>query len=211
MHRCGEETERAGLSDQIIRDHFTTKWLLGDPKAKRIIPWLGTVEDDHVPRGQRIIWIGSLASHTQKVPRTADGTANWNHIANNDVEDSGRSGSCVLLEVHTQISRVEFKDFADSLLLFAGDRGEQTATGTVNAVSLILHEVVLDRSDFRVRIGCEIRRTPDDIWRTQRTVFLNVPMTRLLGATWEVQSQRIRNRSNFLLEDGRKATRNWNA
>ena len=62
VHCGGKEAERTGLSNRVIRDDFATERLLRNAESKGVVPRFRTIEDDHIPGGKRIIWIGGLAS-----------------------------------------------------------------------------------------------------------------------------------------------------
>ena len=206
VHCGGKEAERTGLGDEVIRDDFATEWLLRNAESKGVVPWLRTIEDDHIPGGKRIIWIGGLASDAEEISRAADGRSDRGHIANDDIENSrcGRTG--VFLEIDSKVSRIEFEDFANALFLFRGDRGKQTTPRGVDPIGLILHEVVPDRTDFRISIGSKVGWSPNHIRRAQRAVFLDIAMSGLLAAAGEIQLQRIGDRADLLLEDRGEAS-----
>ena len=206
VHGGRKEAKRTGLSDEVIWDDFAAEWLLRNAESKGVVPRFATVEDRHVPGGERIIRIGSLASDPEEIPRATDGRSDRGHIADDDIENSrcGRPG--VFLEIDPKVSRIEFEDFADALFLFRGDRGKQTTPRGVDPVSLILHEVVLDRTDFRIGIGSKVRWSPDHIRRSQRAVFLDIAVSRFLAAAGKIQLQRIGDRADLLLEDRGEAS-----
>ena len=206
VHGGRKEAERTGLGDEVIWNDFTAEWFLRNAETKGVVPRFATVEDRHVPGGKRIIRIGSLASDPEEIPRATDGRSDRGHIADDDIENSrcGRPG--VFLEIDSKVSRIEFEDFADALFLFRGDRGKQTTPRGVDPVSLILHEVVLDRTDFRIGIGSKVRWPPNHIRRAQRAVFLDIAVPGLLAAAGEIQLQRIGDRADLLLEDRGEAS-----
>ena len=147
-----------------------------------------------------------MASDPEEISRAADGRSDRGHIADDDIENSrcGRPG--VFLKIDSKVSRIEFEDFANALFLFRGDRGKQTTPRGVDPVGLILHEVVPDRTDFRISIGSKVGWSPDHIWGAKRAVFLDVAMSGFLAATGKIQLERIGNRADLLLEDRGEAS-----
>ena len=206
VHGGRKEAKRTGLGDGVIWDDFAAEWLLRNAESKGVVPRFATVEDRHVPGGKRIIRIGSLASDPEEIPRATDGRSDRGHIANDDIENSrcGRPG--VFLEINPKVSRIEFEDFANALFLFRGDRGKQTTPRGVDPIGLILHEVVLDRTDLRISIGSKVGWSPNHIRRSQRAVFLDIAVSRFLAAAGEIQLQRVGDRADLLLEDRGEAS-----
>ena len=127
---CGSEEAkwavlRIGLPSNWGRRYdFAAEWFLGNPKTESIIPWFATVEDNHIPRFERVVRICSSAGYPQDVSWSADGRSHGDHVADDNVENTRCCRTGMLDEIYTHVSRIELEDFADTLFLFGRNGGE---------------------------------------------------------------------------------------